>query len=89
MSSPDRVEAEYRSAQHQSPPGSAPVLQRKGSFWGTVKAVGWSFVGLRKGSDLEQDGARLNPLHIIMVGFGGVFVFVVALIVLVNWVVAK
>lgn len=65
------------------------MAARKGSFWGTVKAVGWSFVGLRKGSDLEHDGARLNPLHIIIVGFAGVFVFVLALIVLVNWVVAK
>ncbi len=65
------------------------VLARKGSLWGTVKAVGWSFVGLRRGSDLEQDGARLNPLHVIAVGFAGVIVFVVALIALVNWVVAK
>lgn len=69
-------------------PGQSATM-RKGSFWGTVKAVGWSFVGLRKGSDFEQDGARLNPLHIIAVGFAGVFVFVVALIALVNWVVAK
>jgi len=66
-----------------------PAAGRKGSLWGTVKAVSWSFVGLRRGSDLEQDGARLNPLHIIVVGFAGVFVFVVALIALVNWVVAK
>ena len=65
-----------------------PVLARKGSFLGTVKAVLWSFVGLRKGSDFEQDSARLNPLHVILVGFGAVFVFVVALIALVNWVVA-
>lgn len=65
------------------------VLQRKGSLWATVKAVGAAFVGLRRGRDLEQDGARLNPLHIIAVGFGGVALFVVCLIVLVNWVVAK
>jgi cytochrome c oxidase assembly protein subunit 11 len=44
---------------------------------------------LAQGSDFEQDSARLNPLHIILVGFGAVFVFVVALIALVNWVVAK
>ena len=66
-----------------------PVLQRKGSLWATVKAVGAAFVGLRRGRDLEQDGARLNPLHIIAVGFAGVAVFVVGLIVLVHWVVAK
>lgn len=67
----------------------ASVVARKGSFLSTVKAVAWSFVGLRKGSDLEQDGARLNPLHVIAVGFAGVIVFVGALIALVNWVVAK
>lgn len=65
-----------------------PVMARKGSFLGTVKAVLWSFVGLRKGSDFEQDSARLNPVHVILIGFGAVFVFVVALIALVNWVVA-
>lgn len=64
------------------------MLARKGSLIGTVKAVLWSFVGLRKGVDLEQDSARLNPLHVILVGFGAVVVFVVALIALVNWVVA-
>ena len=68
---------------------SGPALQRKGSLWATVKAVGAAFVGLRRGKDLELDGASLNPLHIIAVGFCGVLVFVVSLIVLVNWVVAK
>ena len=66
-----------------------PVVAHKGSLLGTVKAVAWSFVGLRKGSDLERDGAQLNPLHVIAVGFAGVIVFVLALIALVNWVVAK
>jgi hypothetical protein len=65
------------------------VVAREASLWGTVKAVAWSFVGMRRGADFEQDGARLNPLHVIAVGFAGVLVFVLALIVLVNWVVAK
>lgn len=60
-----------------------------GSLWSTIKAVCWSFVGLRKRIDLERDGARLNPIHIIVVGFGLVFLFVVALIALAHWVVAK
>jgi len=60
-----------------------------GSLWSTVKAVCWSFVGLRKRVDLERDGARLNPIHIIVVGFVLVFLFVVALIALAHWVVAK
>lgn len=72
-----------------SGPSGASVVARKGSLWGTIKAVSCSFVGLRKRGDLEQDGATLNPIHIIVVGLAGVFVFVVALMVLVNWVVAK
>ena len=66
-----------------------PVLERKGSFLETVAAVGAAFVGLRRGKDLARDGARLNPLHVIAVGFAGVLLFVFSLIVLVNWVVAK
>jgi len=71
-----------------SAPVPAITMAREGSLWNTVKAVAWSFVGVRKGSELERDGAGLNPLHIILVGFAGVFVFVGGLIVLVNWVVA-
>ena len=57
------------------------------SLWRTVKAVAWSFVGLRARGDFEQDVKRLNPLHIIAVALVGVFLFVGALVGLVNWVV--
>jgi hypothetical protein len=64
-------------------------VKRKGSIWRTVKAVAWSFVGLRKGADYQEDIAQLNPLHIILVGIAGCLVFVAGLMFLVNWVVAK
>jgi len=51
--------------------------------------VAWSFVGLRKGSEYQQDIAQLNPLHIIAVGIAGCFLFVVALMFFVQWVVGK
>jgi hypothetical protein len=57
------------------------------SLWRTVKAVAWSFVGLRARSEFEQDVQKLNPLHIIAVALLGVFIFVGALVGLVNWVV--
>jgi hypothetical protein len=57
------------------------------SLWRTVKAVSWSFVGLRARSEFEQDVQKLNPLHIIAVALVGVFIFVGALVGLVNWVV--
>lgn len=56
-------------------------------WWRTVKAVAWSFVGLRARGDFEQDIKTLNPLHLVAVGLIGVFLFVIALAVLVNWIV--
>lgn len=55
--------------------------------WRTIKAVAWSFLGIRKGSDYQQDMARLNPVHVILVGIVGALLFVLSLIALVNWVV--
>ncbi|WP_309678402.1 DUF2970 domain-containing protein [Polaromonas sp.] len=58
----------------------------KKSLWRTTKAVAWSFVGLRARGDYEEDIKNLSPLHLIAVGLVGVFVFVAALVLLVNWV---
>ncbi len=72
-----------------STPDNLPAHQRKGSIFRAVKAVMWSFVGLRARGDYEQDVVQLNPVHIIVVGFVGVFIFVGSLILLATWVVAK
>lgn len=61
--------------------------RKKMSLWRTTKAVAWSFVGLRARGDYEEDIKNLSPIHIIVVGLVGIFVFVVALVLLVNWVV--
>lgn len=53
----------------------------------TVRTVLWSFVGIRKRSGFEEDLGKANPFAIIAVALGAVLVFVVGLIVLVNWVV--
>lgn len=68
---------------------SSPAPRPKNSLWRTVKAVAWSFVGLRSRSDFEEDIKQVNLLHIIVVGLVGIFVFVAALVLLVNWVVAR
>ena len=57
----------------------------KPSFWLSVKAVVWSFVGLRSRQAFEQETQRINPLHVVLVGLMGIFVFVGGLIALVNW----
>jgi Protein of unknown function (DUF2970) len=65
------------------------ALQRKASFWQTMRAVAWSFFGIRKGSEYENDVNRLNPVHVVLAGIFGAAIFIVALIVLVNWVLAS
>ena len=59
------------------------------SFGRSIKMVAWSFFGVRKNSEYQKDLASANPLHIILAGFAGVVMLVVALVVLVNWVVLK
>jgi amino acid transporter len=53
----------------------------------TVKAVAWSFLGIRKNSEYQNDLSRLNPLHIVAVALVGVLLLVLGLVALVHWVV--
>ena len=69
------------------PSGDVKPSQRKGSLLRTVRAVAWSLIGLRKGSEYQQDVEKLNPIHIIVVGLIAVFLLVLGLIGLVNWIV--
>ncbi|MFZ2294234.1 MAG: DUF2970 domain-containing protein [Polaromonas sp.] len=67
----------------------AATPAKKTSFWRTMKAIAWSFVGLRSRGDYEKDVENLSPLHIIGAGLVAVFVFVAVLVLLVNWAVAR
>ena len=60
---------------------------RKSSVWRTVQAVAWSMLGVRKGSEWEQDGVQVTPLQIIVVGLAALIVFVLGLMALVHWLV--
>ncbi len=64
-----------------------PLTQRKGTILGTVKAVLWGFLGIRRNADYQKDIASLNPIHIIVVGVVMALLFVLGLIGLVHWVV--
>ncbi len=55
----------------------------------SVKAVAWSFLGIRKSSEFQEDIDKLTPLHVLGVGLAAGLMFVIGLIVLVNLVVAK
>ena len=65
------------------------VTKRKASFGATMKAVFWSFFGVRKKRDYEQDAAQLNPVHVVIAGVIGALIFIATLVVIVKIVVAR
>ena len=62
---------------------------RKGSLWRSIVAVSWSFLGVRKSSEFQQDIEKITPLHILGVGLVAGLLFVIGLMVIVNLIVAK
>lgn len=63
--------------------------QAKTGWLHTIKVVLMSFAGLRKSSDHESDGEKINPLHLIVVGIGAVLLLVAGLMLFARWVVAS
>jgi hypothetical protein len=57
------------------------------SFMRSIKAVAWSFIGIRKRSEYEQDLGKVNPFHVIAAALLGVALFVGGLVALVHWIV--
>ena len=56
----------------------------KTSFLGTLGAVFWSFVGLRRRSDYEKDVTGLNPVYVIIAALLGVAIFIGVLLTVVS-----
>ena len=69
--------------------GLKGAVQRKGSFLQTMKAVAWSFFGVRKSGEFEKDVSQLNPVHLVIAGVIGAIVFIAVLLLLVNWVLSS
>ena len=67
--------------------GVRDALARPMSPWETVRAVLWSFFGVRRRDGYERDVQRLNPLYVIVAGVLAAALFVLALVVAVQWVV--
>ncbi len=65
------------------------AVARPGSFLQTVRAVAWSFLGIRKSTGYQQDVQKLNPVHVLIAGVIGAAVFVAALVLLVKFVVGS
>ena len=62
---------------------------RKAAFGQTFRAVAWSFLGIRRARDHEQDVKQLNPIHVVVAGVLGAALFVLALVLLVHWVIGS
>ena len=69
--------------------GLRQATQRSGSFAQTVRAVAWSFLGIRRRAGHEQDLQKLNPVHVLVAGIVGAALFIAVLVVLVQWVVGS
>ena len=61
-----------------------PQPGRKSSFGKSMKAVLWSFFGVRKRRDYEDDAANLNPFHVILAALLGLLIFIGVLLLLVR-----
>jgi hypothetical protein len=59
----------------------------KTSFLYTLRAVAWSFIGLRRTRDFDRDVHGLNPVHVIIAGLIGVAIFIGVLLLVVKLVV--
>ena len=64
-------------------------LHVKRPLWRAIVAVSWSFIGIRKNSEFQEDLTHITPLHVLGVGLVAGLLFVIGLIVVVNLVVAK
>ena len=72
-----------------SPEGLKEAASRPASVLQTFRAVAWSFFGIRRSSGQAQDMQKLNPVHVVVAGVIGAALFVLALVLLVQWVISS
>ena len=59
---------------------------RKATPWQVIKAVLSAFIGIRKRAGHERDVATITPVQVIVAGIIAAMVFVLSLVVLVNFI---
>jgi len=62
---------------------------RRAGFLATLRAVLWSFIGVRKRQDYQQDASSLNPLAVVVAGLIAGAMFIFTLVMVVSWVTAS
>ncbi|QSI77612.1 MULTISPECIES: DUF2970 domain-containing protein [Niveibacterium] len=61
----------------------------RAGFLATLRAVLWSFIGVRKRQDYQQDASSLNPLAVVVAGLIAGALFIFTLVMVVSWVTAS
>ena len=84
MPDPDAPPTRTPPAAPPTSPDGAP----QPTFFQIVAAVFWSFFGVRKKRELDEDAAAIKPIHVVIAGLVGGLVFVLSLILLVRMIVA-
>ena len=51
-----------------------------------IKAVFWSFLGIRRRAEYEKDAVSLKPAQVIIAGIIGAIVLVLSLVTLVHFI---
>ncbi|MCB1959931.1 MAG: DUF2970 domain-containing protein [Rhodocyclaceae bacterium] len=59
----------------------------RAGFWATLRAVLWSFAGVRKRHDYQRDATSLDPKAVIVAGLIAGAIFVLSIVAFVRFVV--
>jgi hypothetical protein len=62
---------------------------RQAGFFTVARAVFWSFLGIRRKSHYQQDAVTIKPHQVIIAGIVGAVLFVLTLVLVVNFVIAQ
>lgn len=66
---------------------NSPSEPKHLSFLAAMRAVVWSFVGLRSSNGSRLDLSSIKPLHFVVAGFVSLLLMIVSLVLLVKHVV--
>ncbi|WP_327084825.1 DUF2970 domain-containing protein [Thauera sp. Sel9] len=67
---------------------ATPGAPRQAGFWATMRAVLWSFFGVRKRQAYLDDAGSLNPLAVVAAGVLAGAIFIITIVVVVQVVLA-
>ena len=60
------------------------AANQRPSFLQSLKAVAWSFFGVRRSGDHEKDLSNANPVHLVIAALLAVAIFIGVLITVVR-----